>query len=179
VRDACGANEKPPPAAVTFSMNGALVGSTPNSRSSRFASAWPRPRDTYPIDRPLCADSNVGRLSFGTIETRSGRWTSRLCQPPVSSFFTCGSSSSTALAASLTSTSRSTRRRHGSSNSFAKPSLTSRHRVGYYNEDRVHTRTRDAPFGRPAEKRPSATARVIRLPRVGGLQHRYAWADAA
>ncbi len=26
--------------------------------------------------------------------------------------------------------------------------------VGYYNEDRVHTRTRDAPSGRLAERRP-------------------------
>ncbi len=51
--------------------------------------------------------------------------------------------------------------------------------VGYYSAERVHTRTRDAPSGRPAEPRPSSTAQVIALPRVGGLQHRYTWAEAA
>ncbi len=51
--------------------------------------------------------------------------------------------------------------------------------VGYYNADRVHTRTRDAPSGRPAEPRLSSTAQVIALPRVGGLQHRYTWVEAA
>ncbi len=51
--------------------------------------------------------------------------------------------------------------------------------VGSYNEDRVHTRTRDAPSGRQLGPRPSASAQVISLPRVGGLQHRYAWAEAA
>ncbi len=43
----------------------------------------------------------------------------------------------------------------------------------------VHTRTRDAPLGRQLEPRPSSTAQVIALPRVGGPQHRYAWAEAA
>jgi len=51
--------------------------------------------------------------------------------------------------------------------------------VGYYNKDRVHTRTRDAPSGRQLEPRPSSTVQVIALPRVGGLQHRYTWAEAA
>ncbi len=51
--------------------------------------------------------------------------------------------------------------------------------VDYYNADRVHTRTRDAPSGRPTEPRLSSTAQVIALPRVGGLQHRYTWAEAA
>jgi transposase InsO family protein len=51
--------------------------------------------------------------------------------------------------------------------------------VGYYNEDRVHTRTRDAPLRRPVERWPSSTARVVGRPRSGGLQHRYTWAEAA
>ncbi len=51
--------------------------------------------------------------------------------------------------------------------------------VGYYNADRVHTRTRDALSGRPVEPRLSSTAQVIALPGVGGLQHRYTWAEAA
>ena len=51
--------------------------------------------------------------------------------------------------------------------------------VRYYNEDRVHTRTRDAPQGRPVDRRPGKRAEAVALPRVGGLQHRYAWAEAA
>ncbi len=51
--------------------------------------------------------------------------------------------------------------------------------VDYYNEDRVHTRLRDSPHGRPAEIRPSKDARVVGLPRVGGLHHRYRWSEAA
>jgi transposase InsO family protein len=51
--------------------------------------------------------------------------------------------------------------------------------ISYYNAERVHTRLRDAPEGRPIEARPSSDARVIGLPRVGGLHHRYAWQVAA
>ena len=51
--------------------------------------------------------------------------------------------------------------------------------VDYYNSDRVHTRLRDSPMGRPTEHRPSAKARIIGKPRVGGLHHRYGWRDAA
>jgi transposase InsO family protein len=51
--------------------------------------------------------------------------------------------------------------------------------VEYYNVERVHTRLRDSPAGRPTEHRPSASARVVGLPRVGGLHHRYAWREAA
>jgi transposase InsO family protein len=51
--------------------------------------------------------------------------------------------------------------------------------VDYYNAERVHTRLRDAPAGRPAENRPSPDARVVGLPRVGGLHHRYVWREAA
>ena len=51
--------------------------------------------------------------------------------------------------------------------------------VTYYNADRVHTRLEDAPEGRPVEARPSADAKVVGLPRVGGLHHRYVWQNAA
>ncbi len=51
--------------------------------------------------------------------------------------------------------------------------------VDYYNSERVHTAIGDAPFGRPVESRPSADARVVPLPRVGGLHHRTRWREAA
>jgi hypothetical protein len=45
--------------------------------------------------------------------------------------------------------------------------------------ERVHTSIIDSPVGRPAESRPSAGAKVIGLPRVGDLHHRYTWREAA
>ena len=51
--------------------------------------------------------------------------------------------------------------------------------VAYYNADRVHTWLGDAPAGRPMENRPSPDAKVVGLPRVGGLHHRYVWREAA
>ena len=51
--------------------------------------------------------------------------------------------------------------------------------VAYYNADRVHTRLRDSPAGRPTDNRPSTSAQVVGLPRVGGLHHRYTWRQAA
>ncbi len=51
--------------------------------------------------------------------------------------------------------------------------------INYYNHERVHTRLRDAPKHRPVEVRPSSTARVVGLARVGGLHHRYVWLEAA
>ena len=51
--------------------------------------------------------------------------------------------------------------------------------VGYYNSDRVHTRLRDAPKHRAVETRPSSDAKVLGMPRVGGLHHRYSWSEAA
>ena len=51
--------------------------------------------------------------------------------------------------------------------------------IEYYNAERVHTSIGDAPEGRPAETRPTPGAKVVALPRVGGLHHRYAWRDAA
>jgi transposase InsO family protein len=49
----------------------------------------------------------------------------------------------------------------------------------YYNNERVHTSIGDAPNGRPVELRPAAVAKVVGIPRVGGLHHRYAWREAA
>jgi transposase InsO family protein len=51
--------------------------------------------------------------------------------------------------------------------------------VDYYNADRVHTTLQDSPMGRPTECRPSPEARIVGLPRVGGLHHRYEWQVAA
>jgi transposase InsO family protein len=41
--------------------------------------------------------------------------------------------------------------------------------AAYYNEDRVHTRLRDAPRHRVVENRASRTAKIIGLPRIGWL----------
>jgi transposase InsO family protein len=51
--------------------------------------------------------------------------------------------------------------------------------VEYYNAERVHTAIGDAPVGRASETRPSDSAKVIGLARVGGLHHRYVWQKAA
>jgi putative transposase len=52
--------------------------------------------------------------------------------------------------------------------------------VGHFNVDRCHcTLAGDSPDGRPVENKPSADAKVVALPRLGGLHHRYAWKQAA
>ena len=51
--------------------------------------------------------------------------------------------------------------------------------VEYYHTERVHTSLGDAPVGRATDAGPSERARVIGLPRMGGLHHRYVWCDAA
>ena len=52
--------------------------------------------------------------------------------------------------------------------------------VAYHNADRLHcTLDGDAPHGRAIEQRPSPSAKVIGLPRLGGLHHRYQWREAA
>ncbi len=52
--------------------------------------------------------------------------------------------------------------------------------VDYYSRDRCHLGLKkDAPDLRSAERRPCGQARVVSLPRVGGLHHRYVWRDAA
>ena len=50
--------------------------------------------------------------------------------------------------------------------------------VEYYHNDRTHLALdKDTPAGRPVEQKPSddANAKVIALPRLGGLHHRYTW----
>jgi putative transposase len=52
--------------------------------------------------------------------------------------------------------------------------------VVYHNADRLHCALDgDAPHVRPIERRPSPTAKVIAVPRLGGLHHRYRWQEAA
>jgi len=50
----------------------------------------------------------------------------------------------------------------------------------YYHEDRTHIGlNKETPGARPVESRPTATAKVIALPRIGRLHHRYTWSAAA
>lgn len=52
--------------------------------------------------------------------------------------------------------------------------------IDHYHEDRCHLGLgRDTPQGRPVTPRPSPDAKVVALPRVGGLHHRYVWQEAA
>jgi len=51
--------------------------------------------------------------------------------------------------------------------------------LSYYHEDRGHLGLdKDTPDNRPVTPRPSSTAKVVALPRVGGLHHRYEWREA-
>jgi len=50
----------------------------------------------------------------------------------------------------------------------------------YYHEDRIHDALKkETPTFRVVEPRPSGTAKVVGVPRVGGLHHRYHWQTAA
>jgi hypothetical protein len=51
--------------------------------------------------------------------------------------------------------------------------------IDYFNSEHVHTPIADASIGRTGESRPSARAKAIGLPRIGGLQHRYCWRTPA
>ncbi len=52
--------------------------------------------------------------------------------------------------------------------------------VQYYNEDRTHySLDKDPPSGRPVLEKKSENDKVIALPRVGGLHHKYVWKNAA
>jgi putative transposase len=52
--------------------------------------------------------------------------------------------------------------------------------VDYYNEDRCHLAlNKDSPQPRSIQARPPGDAKVIAIPRVGGIHHRYEWRDAA
>ncbi len=50
----------------------------------------------------------------------------------------------------------------------------------YYHEDRTHLGLdKETPTERPVSNRASPEAKLIELPRVGGLHHRYEWSEAA
>ncbi|HJU84172.1 MAG TPA: integrase core domain-containing protein [Holophagaceae bacterium] len=52
--------------------------------------------------------------------------------------------------------------------------------LAYYHQDRTHLGLgKDSPRGRPIEPRAGPGPKVVALPRVGGLHHRYTWSDAA
>jgi len=52
--------------------------------------------------------------------------------------------------------------------------------VKYYQEDRIHDALeKDTPHRRPVEPKPAGNASVVCMPRLGGLQHRYTWREAA
>jgi transposase InsO family protein len=52
--------------------------------------------------------------------------------------------------------------------------------LDYYHDDRTHlTLGKDCPAPRTVTPRPSHGAKVVALPRVGGLHHRYQWRHAA
>jgi putative transposase len=50
----------------------------------------------------------------------------------------------------------------------------------YYHHDRKHLGlNKETPMGRPVSNRASPSAKLVALPRVGGLHHRYEWSEAA
>ncbi len=52
--------------------------------------------------------------------------------------------------------------------------------VAYHHEDRTHLGLhKETPIPRAVTPRPSASAQVVGLPRIGGLHHRYEWRTAA
>jgi hypothetical protein len=52
--------------------------------------------------------------------------------------------------------------------------------IGYFHEDRTHLGLgKDTPQRRLITPRPSESAKIVALPRVGGLHHRYEWHEAA
>ena len=52
--------------------------------------------------------------------------------------------------------------------------------VDYYNKDRcLLSLERDSPLGREPQKKTSKSAKVISIPKIGGIQHRYEWKEVA
>ena len=52
--------------------------------------------------------------------------------------------------------------------------------LDYYHADRCHLSLhKDTPSRRPIQHRPPCDAKVVALPRLGGLHHRYEWREAA
>jgi putative transposase len=51
--------------------------------------------------------------------------------------------------------------------------------LAYYHEGRTHLGLgKETPTGRPVSEKPE-NGKVVALPRLGGLHHRYEWQDAA
>jgi hypothetical protein len=49
----------------------------------------------------------------------------------------------------------------------------------YYHNDRTHLGLgKDTPLDRPAQPKPSK-GKLVEIPKVGGLHHRYKWDEAA
>jgi hypothetical protein len=52
--------------------------------------------------------------------------------------------------------------------------------IEYYNQDRTHYNLgKDPPISRPVQTKGSDNDKVIALPPVGGLHHKYVWKEAA
>ncbi len=52
--------------------------------------------------------------------------------------------------------------------------------IDYYNNDRPHySLEKESPEGRPVQRKESDSGKVIALPRVGGLHHKYIWKKSA
>jgi putative transposase len=52
--------------------------------------------------------------------------------------------------------------------------------VNYHPEDRIHdSLQKDSPNQRAIERKPSSSAAVISMARLGGLHHRYGWREPA
>ncbi len=52
--------------------------------------------------------------------------------------------------------------------------------IDYFHEDRTHLGLgKDTPSRRPVTLPPSPAAKVVPIPRLGGLHHRYEWREAA
>jgi putative transposase len=52
--------------------------------------------------------------------------------------------------------------------------------ISYYHADRIHdSLKKDTPAMRPVSSKPGQSARLVSLPRIGGLHHRYDWQQAA
>jgi transposase InsO family protein len=52
--------------------------------------------------------------------------------------------------------------------------------IAYHHDDRPHLGLgKETPSKRAVSSKPSGTARIVSLPRLGGLHHRYEWREAA
>ena len=52
--------------------------------------------------------------------------------------------------------------------------------LAYYHADRTHKGLKkETPMPRPMQSRPGKKSEIVALPRMGGLHHRYTWAEAA